>query len=123
MEILIQPVLQQARRLRLSMHLRFLRAQPSALEGRRARSGPADPNQEGAVGTMSYVIIHRPYEYLEPMIRQLFCHAPDVDVLVDRRRGERRNRIRPPWEGEERRMRGDRRAPSPMIDVLINIVP
>ncbi len=105
------------------MHLRFLHGQPSVLQGRRASHGPADPDQEGAVGTMSYVIIHHRYEYLEPMIRQLFRHAPDVDILLDRRRRERRERSEPSPDGAERRRRGDRRVPTPMIDVLINVVP
>lgn len=67
----------------------------------------------------SYVIIRREYSYLEPLIRSMFEEAEDVRVLIDRRSEERREPPAPP-EGE-RRSANDRRASTPMLDILINV--
>lgn len=121
MEILIQSVL-QAQRLRLSMHLRFIhnQAMPESAASPAEPAGP-HPSRQGASGSMSYVIIHRPYQYLELMVRQLFQHALDVQVFVDRRWLDRREVHHPPAGGDDRRAGRDRRVATPMIDVLISV--
>ncbi len=118
MEILIQSVLQEARRLRLKLHLRYLHAEQTAgpaagALGRRMHLQPGSPS------AMSYVIISRSYQYLEPVVRQLFRQAPDVQVLVDRRWHTRRMVHRA--AAAERRSRADRRVSAPMLDILIDV--
>jgi hypothetical protein len=68
----------------------------------------------------SYVIIRREYSYLEPLIRSMFEEAADVRVLIDRRSEERGD---PPTSpaGGKRRSSTDRRASTPMLDILINV--
>ena len=68
----------------------------------------------------SYVIIRREYSYLEPLIRSVFEDAEDVKVLIDRRSEERRDPPATPAEGERCRA-PDRRASTPMLDILINV--
>lgn len=68
----------------------------------------------------SYVIIRREYSYLEPMIRSMFEEAEDVKVLIDRRTEDRRDAPSPPEEGD-RRGAVERRASTPMLDILINV--
>jgi hypothetical protein len=68
----------------------------------------------------SYVIIRREYSYLEPLIRSMFQEAADVRVLIDRRSEERRDPPTALTEGEGRSST-DRRASSPMLDILINV--
>jgi hypothetical protein len=70
----------------------------------------------------SYVIIRREYSYLEPLIRSMFEDASDVNVFIDRRSEDRREPPTPPVEGE-RRSPTDRRASTPMLDILINVEP
>jgi hypothetical protein len=68
----------------------------------------------------SYVIIRREYSYLEPLIRSMFQEAADVKVLIDRRSEEHRDPPTAPTEGE-RQNSSDRRASTPMLDILINV--
>jgi hypothetical protein len=68
----------------------------------------------------SYVIIHREYSYLEPLIRSIFEEAEDVKVLIDRRFAERAEHA-PSSESLEHRNSADRRASAPMLDILINV--
>ena len=68
----------------------------------------------------SYVIIHREYSYLEPLIRSIFDEAEDVKVLIDRRSEERAELAAPPAQVENRNST-DRRASTPMLDILINV--
>lgn len=120
MEILIRPVLRQAQQLRLSLHLRFLHAPHAPADTEDPGAGPARARARIPSG-MSYVIIHRPYEYLEPTVRELFRQAADVEIIVDRRWRDRRTEPPVACEGPERRVRGDRRASLPMLDVLISV--
>jgi len=118
MEILVQSVLAQARRLRLSLHLRYLDPLAAPTADHANFGGDA-----GAIRTMtSVVIIQRAYRYLEPIVRSMFTEAPDVEVLLDRRWHDRRNPLTP-FDGVERRARGDRRAATPMLDILIDVHP
>ena len=68
----------------------------------------------------SYVIIHREYSYLEPLVRSIFQEAEDVKVLIDRRSKERPEHAPPP-KNFERLNSTDRRASAPMLDILINV--
>ena len=70
----------------------------------------------------SYVILRKPYTYLEPVVRAMFAEAEDVVILVDRRWHERRQG---PANGgtEDRRSAGDRRLSTPMLDILIADLP
>lgn len=121
MDILIQPLLDKARRLNASLHIRYsARSRPP---GEATDSGGEDPSSQsiGGRATMtSYVIIRREYSYLEPLIRSMFQEAADVRVLIDRRSEERRDPPTALTEGEGRSST-DRRASSPMLDILINV--
>jgi len=121
MEILIQSLLNKARKFNASMHIRYsTRFRPEGLsthpQSRRASLDAAG----GCVGMTSYVIIRREYSYLEPLIRSMFEEAEDVKVLIDRRSEARREPPESPAEGE-RRSANDRRASTPMVDILINV--
>ena len=121
MDILIQSLLNKARKFNAAMHIRYsTRSQSkgtsSAPESQRASLDAA----EGGVGMTSYVIIRREYSYLEPLIRSMFEDAEDVTVLIDRRSEERRDPPASPAEGDQRSTT-DRRASTPMLDILINV--
>lgn len=123
MDILIQSFLGIAERLNSSIHIRYL-----------ARKGqPMDPtgNGEGAESAAqgagngkktSYVIIRQAYSYLEPVVHSMFEGSEDIKVVVDRRFSERRQAA---LQGvpNRRNIRRDRRACSPMLDILINVDP
>jgi hypothetical protein len=121
MDILIQSLLSNARKLNAAMHIRY-----SAR--RRPEGAPEDPRDVltspdaagGGVGMTSYVIIRKEYSYLEPLIRSMFEEAEDVKVLIDRRSEDRRD---PPPQAtdSERRNANDRRASAPMLEILINV--
>ncbi len=49
----------------------------------------AVPPSEEKVGIMS-IIIQRPYSHLEKELRSVFKGEKDVNIIVDRRSGERR---------------------------------
>jgi hypothetical protein len=70
----------------------------------------------------SYVIIHEPYTYLEPVVRTMFAEAEDVKVIVDRRIQERRQAPASLGIGNRRKWR-DRRQAAPMLDILITVNP
>lgn len=76
-----------------------------------ALSGP-DPGR----GTM-YVVIRRPYAYLEGELRRAFEGQQDVRVLMDRRSGERRASRQP--VGLERRRAERRRSKAEVVEVVI----
>ncbi len=120
MEILIQPLLDKIRTLNTSLHIRYY-AHPWPLgngTGAEAQRLEACAS-EGTAAMTSYVIIRREFSYLEPLIRSVFDDAQDVKVLVDRR-GEDRRESAPPEEGDRRRP-GNRRASTPMLDILITV--
>lgn len=121
MDILIQSVLKRAQRLRLAMHVRYYDTQASGAAGNDRPEPASRVDLIGSPNAPSYVIIQRPYQYLEPVIRQLFRQAADVQVLVDRRWHTRRAAAASPLEGEERRGQRDRRRSAPMLDILINV--
>ena len=63
------------------------------------------------------LIVRRPYAYLENRIRQAFAGHDDVEVIIDRRRGERRLRDRPPQD--ERRRDARRKPREEILEVVI----
>ena len=68
---------------------------------------------------MSYVIIHKDYSYLEPVVRAKFEGAEDIKVVVDRRLSEHvEDAGRPPVA---RRFVPQRRASVPMLEILLNV--
>ena len=123
MDILIQSLLTNARKLNAAMHIRYSTR-------RRPEGAPEDASHlltspdvaGGGVGMTSYVIIRREYSYLEPLIRSMFEEAEDVKVLIDRRSSsEERRDAQPPSADGERRNNHDRRASAPMLEILINV--
>lgn len=121
MEILIQPLLDKVRKFNVSMHIRY----STRCTAERVPVAPqlqlAPPDAaEGQLGMTSYVIIRREYSYLEPLIRSLFQEAEDVKVLIDRRSEERPAEAAPVLDLESRTPT-ERRASTPMLDILINV--
>ncbi|MBI4011604.1 MAG: hypothetical protein HY359_04790 [Candidatus Rokubacteria bacterium] len=64
-----------------------------------------------------YVVIRRPYAYLERELRRTFEGQEDVRVLVDRRSGERRTSPQP--VALERRRAERRRSKAEVLEVVI----
>src|SRR5213594_2409071 len=62
------------------------------------------------------LIVRRPYAYLENRIRQAFA-GHDVEVILDRRRGERRLRDRAPRD--ERRRDARRKTREEILEVVM----
>ena len=118
MDILIHSLLNKARSLGTSLHIRYSAKVPT--------SGP--PNavavnrpSSSTGGTMtSLVIIQKDYSYLEPLVRSIFEEAEDVTILIDRRSGESRTDSTLSPESE-RRVASERRSSAPMLDILINV--
>ncbi len=77
------------------------------------------PELGGGPGKI-HIVIRQPYAYLEEPLRRAFEGQGDVEILVDRRRGEPRRRAGP--IAVERR-RADRRRPKEeLLDVVIGVV-
>ena len=120
MDILIHSLLDKARTLNASLHIRYYaHAHPFG-------TPPGSPPQsiqsiapEGTTAMTSYVIIRREFSYLEPLIRSLFGEAEDVKVLIDRRVEDRREDAAP--EEGDRRGASNRRDSKPMLDILISV--
>ena len=125
MEILIHSVLQNAKRFGSSVHIRYSerKEEPVDKSGNGKNGGDVElPGKSEEIRTTSYVIIHQPYTYLEPVVRSMFAEAEDVKVIVDRRFQERRQG--PASLGiDNRRKRRERRQAAPMLDILINVNP
>ena len=125
MDILIHSVLQNAKRFGSSVHIRYSerKEEPVDKSGNGKNGRDVDlPGKSEEITTTSYVIIHKPYTYLEPVVRSMFAEAEDVKVIVDRRLHERRQG--PASLGvDNRRKRRDRREAAPMLDILINVNP
>jgi len=64
------------------------------------------------------LIMRRPYAYLETRIRQAFEGRDDVEVITDRRRGDRRLAHRPVQE--ERRQDARRKPKEEILEVVID---
>lgn len=125
MDILIQPILQNAKRFGPSLHIRYSerKGQPVESSGRGGIGKEVElSGKPGEIGKTSYVIIHKPYDYLEPVVRSMFEEAEDVKIIVDRRLHERR-RVSAESRISNRRKQRDRRQTAPMLDILINAEP
>ncbi len=123
MEIVIQSVLQSAKRLGSSLHIRYSERKGEPVENSGSSGNSKEVELAGEVGKIrktSYVIIHTAYIYLEPVIRSMFEEAEDVKVIVDRRVRERRYGLGS-FRMTDRRQQRDRRRALPMLDVLINV--
>jgi len=121
MDILIQSLLDKVRKFNVSMHIRYsTRCSGDLLSAAPQPQRASLDAAGGQLGMTSYVIIHREYSYLEPMIRSLFQEAEDVKVLIDRR-SEERPADAEPTRGLEYRKPMDRRGSTPMLDILINV--
>jgi hypothetical protein len=125
MDILIQPLLQNAKRFGSSLHIRYSERKGQPVENSGSGGNGKElklPGKPAEIGKTSYVIIHKPYDYLEPVVRSMFEEAEDVKVIVDRRFHERRRAPASSWISN-RRKRRDRREAAPMLDILINVDP
>ncbi len=123
MDILIQPLLQNAKRFGTSFHIRYSerKGEPVEKSGNGGNGQEAElPGKSGETGKSSFVIIHKPYDYLEPLVRSMFEEAEDIKVIVDRRFQERR-RVSASSRISNRRKYRDRRHVVPMLDILINV--
>jgi hypothetical protein len=123
MDILVQSLLDKVRNFNASLHIRYY-SQMHAPGGSAVSDVQRTESRstEGSKPMTSYVIIRREYSYLEPLIRSMFEDASDVNVFIDRRSEDRREPPATPAEGE-RRGPTDRRASTPMLDILIDVEP
>jgi hypothetical protein len=123
MDILIQPLLQNAKRFGASLHIRYAERKGRPVETSESGGNGKEvalPGKSGEIGKTSYVIIHQPYDYLEPLVRSMFEDSEDVKVIVDRRFHERR-RVSASSRISNRRKQRDRRQAAPMLDILISV--
>jgi hypothetical protein len=122
MDILIQSVVQKARRSGSSVHIRYFEKKMEQ-SWEKSRNGKKR-TLSGALGEttrkISYVIIRKPYTYLEPVVREMFEKAEDVEVILDRR-DHKRPHESASFQTANRRRQPDRRQAVPMLDILINI--
>jgi len=125
MDILIHSVLQNAKRFGSSVHIRYSerKEEPVDKSGNGKNGGGVElPGKSEEIRAASYVIVHQPYAYLEPVVRSMFAEAEDVKVIVNRRCQERRQGPASLGIDNRRKMR-DRRQAAPMLDILINVDP
>lgn len=66
---------------------------------------------------MTYIVVRRPYAYLEEELRVAFEGQDDVKVIVDKRHAERRTSEQPP--PAERRHADRRRVKEELMEVLM----
>ncbi len=64
-----------------------------------------------------FIVVRRPYTYLQEELRQAFEGQGDVHIIVDRRSGERRTGPEPVTV--ERRQAERRRAKEEIVEVVI----
>ena len=64
------------------------------------------------------IVVHRPYAYLQDELRQGFKGQGDVDVIVDKRSGERRAERKSMTV--ERRQANRRRTQREIVEVVIS---
>ena len=118
MDILIQSLLNKARGLGTSLHIRYSAKAPTSGSPNEAKQNQLSRSTGGEM--TSLVIIQKEYSYLEPLVRSIFEEAADVTILIDRRSGE--NRTSSTFSPEsERRVASERRSSTPMLDILINV--
>jgi hypothetical protein len=86
---------------------------PAAFLMRILRAAASSEEAQG----MIFIVVLRPYAYLQEELGQAFAGQGDVHVVVDRRNGERRAR----WEPvtTDRRQAERRRPKAEIVDVVI----
>lgn len=121
MEIVIQSLIRDSFRLTSPIHIRYSSrttdCPPSSDHRKESEVSFQSPSSKKP---STYVVIQREYADLEPVVRTTFQEAQDVQVFIDRRCLERRK----PVDGFvpcDRRAMHDRRASTPMLDILINV--
>ena len=77
----------------------------------------AAPHPEGGRERM-YIVVRRPYAYLQEELRQGFEGEGDVHVIVDKRSGERRAEREP--VAVDRRQTDRRRAQQQIVEVVMS---
>jgi hypothetical protein len=120
MDTLVQCFLEKARGLNSAIHIRYWENKERPIASSDGTKDIPGIRRQGGTDRMgSYVIIHKSYRHLEPVVREIFQGAEDVRVVVDRRWHERRRFDH--QVPESRRSVPDRRASTPMLDILINV--
>ena len=99
-------------------HLKDKEVMMSVLPGFFLRIAKTTTQPEKAAGMM-FIIIRRPYAYLEKELRSTFGGQEAVKVIVDKRYGERRTSPQP--VSLERRC-ADRRSPKEeLVEVILSV--
>ena len=121
MEILIQSLVGIADQTASPIHVRYLHMKGESVEHPGSGADHLVIHREGeGRKKKSLVVIRQAYSFLQPTIASMFEGAEDVQVIIDRRFHDRRRES--VQVADERRNRGtDRRASSPVLEVLINI--
>ncbi len=126
MDILVQSLLRETSKSNAAIHIRYWdrRTSPGTSEHAHLKEASLTTEAVTRGRKTSYIILRREYAYLEPIIREIFHDAEEARVFIDRRSRERRK----PQGGngkcasvQERRSTGDRRASSPILDVIIDL--
>jgi hypothetical protein len=120
MHILIQSFLGIAERLNSSIHIRYSARRIQSMDNGGNGKEMKIEAHKGQTGSKSLVIIRPPYTYLEPVVRSMFDGAEDIGIIVDRRFHERR-KAGLPGEPNRRRPTSERRASTPMLDIVIDV--
>lgn len=105
-----------------SIRIRYLDSGEGAAydEGGGGKAPLTPDGQHLHLGRTSIIVIRRPYAFLVPAIRSLFKGDEDVQVLVDRRQGERRA-LATLVVGDAQFRTRDRRRSLPILDVIIDL--
>jgi hypothetical protein len=121
MEILIQSLVGIADRAESPIHVKYLHMRGESVEPQGSGADHMNIRQDReSAKKKSLIVIRQTYAFLQPTIASMFEGVDDVQVIVDRRLHDRRRES--VSVSDERRTRTkDRRASSPILDVLINI--
>ncbi len=104
------------------LHIRYLGKEGDSGDGA-GDAGEAQLTTDERHGNhkkVSLVVIRQPYSFLASAIRSMFEGDEDVEVIVDRRKVDRR-RESVPVVVERRIEKRDRRESFPILDVVIDL--
>jgi hypothetical protein len=123
LNILVQSLVRKATPLAGSIFIRYWEKKHNSLTNPDNSKELQLASQNGPSGKkISYIVVRREYAYLEPVVRDTFKDAADIQILIDRRSKERRTSSGTNGGSfENRRKAADRRVSTPMLDVLINL--
>ena len=123
MIILLQSLVRKASPIAGSVFIRYWEKKHNSLTDLDNSKEFQLANQKGPSGKkISYIVVRREYAYLEPVVRETFKDAADIQVLIDRRSTERRTSCGTNGGTvENRRKVADRRVSTPMLDIMINL--